>query len=183
MKIELDNQLCSKYPLIFAERNQGITESGMYFGFQHGDGWYHILDAMCANIQRHIDHVRSNRAMAQTFNKALEEAKAGNPALIQRYYGVDDPQKITDPQRERIARALQEKPRKVIKECPQVVAVQVKEKFGTLRFYYDGGDDYVLGVVNMAESLSACTCEVCGNHGKITGNGWLSVRCVEHTNP
>jgi len=30
-----------------------------------------------------------------------------------------------------------------IKQCAPVVATQVKEKFGTLRFYYDGGDDRI----------------------------------------
>ncbi|MDP2683473.1 MAG: hypothetical protein Q8P20_00295 [bacterium] len=44
----------------------------------------------------------------------------------------------------------------------QVEAVQVKEKYGSLRFYYDGGDDYINGVVAMAEELSIFTCERCG---------------------
>lgn len=65
----------------------------------------------------------------------------------------------------------------------QVVAVQVKEKYGTLRFYYDGGDDYIRGVVSMAETMSGATCEECGNAGKMNKNGWLSVRCREHTAP
>ena len=30
--------------------------------------------------------------------------------------------------------------------CKQVVAVQVKEKFGGLRFYYNGGDDVIDGM-------------------------------------
>jgi hypothetical protein len=37
---------------------------------------------------------------------------------------------------------------------PQVVAQQVKEKFGTLRFYYTGGDQYIRGLVTMAEVMS-----------------------------
>jgi hypothetical protein len=34
------------------------------------------------------------------------------------------------------------------------VIYQVKEKFGKLRFYYEGGDDVVRGLVLMAEVLS-----------------------------
>ena len=64
--------------------------------------------------------------------------------------------------------------------CPQVVAAQVKEKFGGLRFYYDGGDGYVSGVVNFAEALSERTCEVCGNPGVARGPGWVSTRCDAH---
>ena len=63
---------------------------------------------------------------------------------------------------------------------PQVTLDQVKEKFGGLRFYYTGGDDYISGLVSMAESMSEVTCEVCGSPGKRTGLGWISTRCEEH---
>ena len=43
----------------------------------------------------------------------------------------------------------------------QVVATQVKEKFGTLRFYYDGGDDTIRQLVDEAEQDSATVCDVC----------------------
>lgn len=65
-------------------------------------------------------------------------------------------------------------------EVPQVVAEQVKEKFGTLRFYYRGGDDYIDGLVSMAESMSGVTCEECGKPGSTGGKGWISTRCEEH---
>ena len=47
------------------------------------------------------------------------------------------------------------------KNAPACVS-QVKEKFGMLRIYLDNGNDYLTGVVAMAEVLSARTCEVCG---------------------
>ena len=60
----------------------------------------------------------------------------------------------------------------------QVVASQIKEKFGGLRFYYSGGDDTIGGMVQMAESLSYKICERCGDGGKtISSNGWYSTRC------
>lgn len=37
--------------------------------------------------------------------------------------------------------------------CPLYV-VQIKEKFGGLRFYYVGGDKYIEGLVAMAEAYS-----------------------------
>ncbi len=61
------------------------------------------------------------------------------------------------------------------------ILTQVKEKFGTLRFYYDGGDQQIHGMVRMAEAMSAVTCEVCGNPGKIRGNSWYYTACDEHT--
>jgi hypothetical protein len=54
---------------------------------------------------------------------------------------------------------------------------QIKEKYGTLRMYYNGGDAYIEGVVDMAEALSKDTCELCGAPGKLGGVGWLTTRC------
>lgn len=66
------------------------------------------------------------------------------------------------------------------KEISQVVAVQVKEKFGTLRFYYNGGDDYIDGAVMLAELLSGKICDKCGNPGKLRDGGWVRTLCNEH---
>lgn len=65
-------------------------------------------------------------------------------------------------------------------EIPQVVAVQVKEKYGTLRFYYDGGDDYINGAVSLAENLSGSICEECGAPGHKRQGGWIRTLCDEH---
>lgn len=81
-------------------------------------------------------------------------------------------------------------------ECGfEVVADQVKEKYGRLRFYWHGEakpgvtpgmvdqeyatevDGYVDGLVAMAEAMSRVTCELCGSPGKLNSGGWLSVRC------
>ena len=65
-------------------------------------------------------------------------------------------------------------------KMPPVVATQVKEKYGTLRFYYTGGDDYIDGVVAMAEYMSEVTCETCGAPGKLRDSGWVRTLCDEH---
>lgn len=66
-------------------------------------------------------------------------------------------------------------------KIPQFVALQVKEKFGSLRIYYTGGDDYCEGLVVMAASWSWNTCEICGDGGKRlvghTENGWIASLC------
>ena len=59
-----------------------------------------------------------------------------------------------------------------------VVLTQVKEKFGTLRVYYEGGDDFMRTVVEAFESMSSVTCEMCGTReNTYMTNGWISVRC------
>jgi hypothetical protein len=62
----------------------------------------------------------------------------------------------------------------------QVTLNQVKEKFGSLRFYYTGGDDYIDGMVTMAESMSGVTCEECGLPGTQTQGGWIKTACAAH---
>lgn len=63
---------------------------------------------------------------------------------------------------------------------PQVVVTQIKEKFGGLRFYYDGGDDRVQGMVAMAEAWADKSCEECGAPGTSGGRGWLKTLCPTH---
>ena len=64
--------------------------------------------------------------------------------------------------------------------CEPVIVAQIKEKFGGLRFYYDGGDSAVAGMVTMAESWAAHTCEECGKPGKSRTGGWIRTLCDEH---
>ena len=66
------------------------------------------------------------------------------------------------------------------KDVPQVVAEQVKEKFGGLRFYVQGGDDYTQGIIAMAEQMSYMLCEECGSPGERGGDGWISTLCPTH---
>ena len=62
----------------------------------------------------------------------------------------------------------------------QVVVEQIKEKFGGLRFYYQGGDEQIHGMVRMAESWASRSCEECGNVGKRQGDGWIRTLCDFH---
>jgi hypothetical protein len=64
-------------------------------------------------------------------------------------------------------------------------ATQIKEKYGTLRFYWDGALSSeaaarVEDAIDLAEARSAVTCEICGQPGRLCGGGWLTTRCVTH---
>ena len=58
-------------------------------------------------------------------------------------------------------------------------ATQVKQKFGTLRFYMDSETDEMSRLIAKAEELSATTCETCGLHGKMREGWWKHVLCDE----
>lgn len=55
--------------------------------------------------------------------------------------------------------------------------LQVKEKFGGLRFYTSGSNDEIENLIDKAEKLSYKTCEVCGAKGKLRDYGWLKTMC------
>ena len=60
---------------------------------------------------------------------------------------------------------------------------QIKEKFGTMRFYVSGADDTIFGFIDEAERKTANTCEMCGNSGALytkRGKFWLRTFCAVH---
>ncbi len=62
-------------------------------------------------------------------------------------------------------------------------ATQVKEKFGTLRFYLGPvpaeRSDEIYGSIRDAEKESAKTCEACGAPAKVKAHrGWYSCICT-----
>ncbi len=55
---------------------------------------------------------------------------------------------------------------------------QVKEKFGGLRFYVDCDDDYIDGLISLAEGMSYKTCSECGaKSSNQVKRGWIYTLC------
>lgn len=58
---------------------------------------------------------------------------------------------------------------------------QVKEKFGSLRFYINEGSEEIHNRISNAEKLSYETCELCGEKGELrTKIRWFTTLCDEH---
>ena len=57
--------------------------------------------------------------------------------------------------------------------------LQIKEKFGGLRFYIDTGSDRAFDLIDEYENKSFSICEICGDPGKLIGH-WLMTRCEKH---
>ena len=177
MKKELDEELCRKYPKLFRDRHAPMTVTCMCWGFDCGDGWYNIIDALCGNIQSHIDNRRKQRANALKYNRAMKKAIAGDLTAMRKFFKNDE-------LHEWLLKNIEQKEfRDVPNKAHQVVVSQVKEKFGGLRFYIHGGDDVIHGMISMAESMSYRTCEVCGTPGNPNKDGgWITTLCETHRN-
>jgi len=174
MKQELDNYLCTTYPKLFKNRHGDMKETLMCWGFECGDGWFNILNQLCGDIQSHIDWRNNTRQRDLQKKEAYDH---GYEALVKFFQGkLSEP---TDYDFQNAERTMREGVT-VQDEIPQVVVEQVKEKFGTLRFYYQGGDEYINGLARMAESMSGVMCEECGSPGTTNGGGWVRTLCEKH---
>ena len=162
---------------MMVNRHKDMQETCMCWGFACGDGWFNILNQLMSNIQHHIDWKEKQREYAIEYNKIAHQCKEGNFELFEKSMDSAVNQEYKN---KRLAEIIAGDFRAVPESIPQVTLDQVKEKFGTLRFYYTGGDDEISGMVRMAESWASKSCEECGNVGKRSGEGWVRTLCDFH---
>jgi len=156
MRKELQDKLYEKYPKIFVQKDLDMQRTAMCWGIACGDGWYNILEVLCGELQNYVD---SPHRDVELYSRFIENSKL---------------------QKDNEAVELWEQKLRKAKQSiiPQIEAVQVKEKFGTLRFYTNEYDDTINSFISFAESMSACTCEECGAPGTPDPGGWVKTRCV-----
>lgn len=180
MKKELQDKLYSKYPKLFGQKDLSMQQTCMCWGIECGDGWYNIIDNACHLLQWHVDSSRKERARNLRWNRMIRQAVNGNTRNLFRFYneylGYGE-EKAKEAVEQQVTR---QDFREVKEVVPQIQFVQVKEKFGTLRLYTNHVDDYIDGVINMAESMSGKTCDACGNPGELRGGGWYYTACDYH---
>ncbi|MET4278542.1 MULTISPECIES: hypothetical protein [unclassified Bradyrhizobium] len=105
---------------------------------------------------------------------------AGDPLTAEGWPAVDDGW------RDLLERACARIRKAVRADGGSFRATQIKEKFGSLRFYYRIRDlspraaARVQEAIDLAEARSATTCEVCGERGFLRAGGWLATRCDAH---
>lgn len=58
-----------------------------------------------------------------------------------------------------------------------IYVVQVKEKFGLLRVYFNQETPFMSGAIAVVESLSGIICEDCGKTGKLRGGSYIRTLC------
>jgi hypothetical protein len=160
MKPELDSQLCEKYPLIFKDRNADMRTTAMCWGLECGDGWYNIIDVLCGLLTS--DYRQAKSRYDSIKDKVGQVANEWSKKIV------------TQEQIDEAKAKFDEETLKV------PVAVQVKEKFGGLRFYVQAATDKHYQYISFAESMSYRTCEECGAPGKTYTDGWHTTLCDIH---
>ena len=160
MKRELDEALCAKYPLIFKDRNADMRTTAMCWGLECGDGWYNIIDVLCGLLTSEYRQAQSRYDFIK--DKVDQPQWEGSKKII------------TQEQIDEAKAKLDEETLKV------PVAVQVKEKFGGLRFYVQAATKEHYNYISFAESMSYRTCESCGADGKTYTDGWHRTLCDIH---
>jgi hypothetical protein len=167
MNTRYDKYLVKKYAPMFRNRYGDMRTTAMCWGFECGDGWFNIIDTLCRVIcsdwlwaKKQYEHLQS---------------RIGKPKYE---FGHDHEGEdiVTE---EDVAKAKAEMD---AEEAKIPVALQVKEKFGGLRFYVQGATDEQYAYIRFAEAMSYRTCDVCGNKGKPNHEGWITTRCKEHRN-
>ena len=165
MNRHYDRYLVRKYAPLYRDRYSDMRTTAMCWGFEVGDGWFNIINnlsyLLCYEwLTTKKDYERIAGRIGELKYPTLD---AGDYNPI-----------ITD---EMVALAhLKMKDA----EYKVPVATQVKEKYGTLRFYIHGGTDEQYALIDFAEGMSGTTCEVCGKPGKQSRGGWITTRCNEH---
>jgi hypothetical protein len=160
MRRELDSQLCEKYPLIFKDRNADMRTTAMCWGLECGDGWYNIIDVLCGLLTSEYRHAQSRY---ESIKDLVDQPRWEGSKDIITQEKIDDAKVRMDEEAAKVP-----------------VAVQVKEKFGGLRFYVQAATDKHYQYISFAESMSYRTCEECGSPGKTYTDGWHMTLCDIH---
>ena len=165
MNRHYDRYLVRKYAPLYQDRHADMRTTAMCWGFEVGDGWFNIINNLSRLLcndwllaQQHYQLVAGR--VGQLRYPDGEETK-WNSVITQEE--VDQAQADMTAAAARVPRAT-----------------QVKEKYGTLRFYVDGASEEQWAYITFAEAMSAVTCEVCGDRGRRNQSGWVVTRCRKH---
>jgi hypothetical protein len=188
---DFEQELMHKYPDLWPRDAAGnVRESDCGAGVPVG--WETLVDNLCGaidhHIKTHINYVERNPRLFAVKMWVYKKCIVPVSNLVWRLTAQTDEQKTNHMICRTYEKSAQgrtsawfrrfqphHKFNKYLVE--KITVAQIKQKFGSLRFYYDGnGDDTIRGMVQLAEYISSHTCEITGNAGSIhkSGEGYSS---------
>ena len=75
MSPHLDDLFCKRYPGIFAARHLPATKTSMCWGFACDDGWFNLIDRLCADLQSEADGGRIPQPVAAQVKQKFGELR------------------------------------------------------------------------------------------------------------
>lgn len=164
MKKELDDALCRDFPILYADRHGNPAQTSMYWGFCVGDGWESLIRDLSAKLEKLIEQMSD--VVCKCGHDKEQFHLYGNCSFDFR----DDDETDT---KDSFCLCKEYK-------SNRPMASQVKEKFGTLRFYMTTSTLEMGKLIDEAEELSAKTCEECGKPGNLRKKHyWVYTACDE----
>ena len=173
MKAELQKQLIEKHPEFFSYlKDYNGPVIPIQFGFECGDGWYDLLNSLMGQIKSYTE-----------YNIKRKRIKNGYIRFIYNYIG-DISNKLPHKYSKYLLKLRKNISKKVkweeYKVFQPINVTQIKEKFGGLRFYTNGHDDLVGGMIWLAEHMSYNICEHCGSTKNVSQTkGWITTLCED----
>lgn len=188
---DFEQELMHKYPDLWPRDADGnVRESDCGAGVPVG--WEALVDNLCGAIDRHVKHhvnyvERNHRWFAMKMT-AYKKCVVPISTLVHSLLQPSEAQMSIHVGARTYNTTLQAKANAFFRHfqpyhkfnkysVEKITVAQIKQKFGSLRFYYDGnGDDTIRGMVQLAEYISSHTCEITGNAGSIhkSGDGYSS---------
>jgi hypothetical protein len=164
-------KIVEKYPELFGATDKRSPYA--MFGFECNIGWYDIIENACFVLYQKY-------ANAKWYLNIIEQQLEDVPGYAKRTsYGdkvVSEEEAQTELEKQKAKCVVDLE--KAKENLPKVA--QIKEKFGSLRFYLYNVDDVSNAVTTYAEAMSTSTCEECGCPGKTYRMGWHRTLCPTH---
>lgn len=164
-EIQFNKYLIEKYPNLFPKDSEGNAIQPVC-GVYCPVGWYSLVDTLCEAISTYccMQLVYTEKRKWWRLSKLFFFTKI----FIHFYNFVFrkfDKDGIIFKSFYKLKNLLYPYHNYNTSNVPPVTIDQIKEKFGELRFYYQGGDAKVAGMVSFAEYLSSKTCQTTGARG------------------
>jgi hypothetical protein len=183
MNKELTQRLVKRFPVLYQGFYDSMQETCMCWGFEHGDGWFEVIWQLSLAIEEELGYTRFQK---WRFLAKKRWAKRWNKLVYKISPVVHDKTKMVKGDDNVYRHVIIEKAKPRLPWLKRFVwfpytgfaVMQVKEKFGTLRFYCPTTPQ-IAKFVRLAERLSGVTCEDCGKYGELETSGWWNVRCDE----
>lgn len=90
MKVELQEKLYTDYPEIFKQKDLDMRQTAMCWGIACGDGWYTLIDELCANIKNHVENFNRNKPEEDHMVCQATQVKEKFGGLCFYIYGGDE---------------------------------------------------------------------------------------------